>query len=67
MESATFRRSLSERGRAFEAGSHAVHAHGHAYVTARRGARRARLPDVGAHRTLDPRVVRRFVDELGSS
>lgn len=65
MESATLRRWLSERGCTFEAGKDTVHAHGHAYVTVRLGDRRAVLPDVGAHKRLDPRVVRQIVDELG--
>jgi hypothetical protein len=67
MESATFRRWLSERGCSFEAGRDTVHAHGHACVTVRLGDRRATLPDVGTRKALDPRVVRQIVDELGLS
>ncbi len=65
MQSETFRRWLTERGCAFEAGSDTVHKGGHAYVTVRLGDRRAILPDVGTHKPLDPRVVRQIVDELG--
>ena len=65
MQSATFRRWLSERGCTFEAGRDTVRTSGHAYVTVRLGDRRAVLPDVGSHMRLDPRVVRQIVDELG--
>jgi hypothetical protein len=65
MESATFRGWLSDRGCTFEAGKDTVGSGGHAYVTVRRGDRRAVLPDVGTHLRLDPRVVRQIVDELG--
>ena len=65
MESATFRRWLSERGCSFDAGKDTVKAHGHAYVTVRRGDRKAVLPDIGSHKALDPRVVRQIVDDLG--
>jgi hypothetical protein len=60
MESATFRRWLSERGCSFDAGKDTVRTQGHAYVTVRLGDRRA-VPD----KRLDPRVVRKIVDELG--
>jgi len=65
MESETFRQWLSERGCAFEAGKDTVGAHGHVYVTVRRGDRRAILPEVGTKKRLDPRIVRQIVDELG--
>ena len=64
MESATFRRWLSERGCTFEEGTE-TRAGGHAYVTVRLGDRHAVLPDVGTRLRLDPRVVREIVDELG--
>ena len=38
---------------------------GHAYVTMRRGDRRALLPDVDERKRLDPRVVRQIVDARG--
>jgi len=65
MESATFRRWLSERGCSFDAGKDTVRTQGHAYVTVRLGDRRAVLPDIGSNKRLDPRVVRKIVDELG--
>ena len=65
MESATLRQWLAERGCTFEAGRDTVRTEGHAYVTVRRGDRRAVLPDVGTHLRLDPRVVRQIVDDLG--
>lgn len=65
MESETFRQWLSERGCAFEAGKDTVGTHGHAYVTVRRGDRKAVLPEVGTKKRLDPRIVRQIVDELG--
>lgn len=66
MESATFRKWLSERGCTFD-----VHERGkgkqlgHASVTVRRGDRTAELPDVGSKQRLDPRVVRKIVEDLG--
>ncbi len=65
MESATFRQWLSERGCTFEAGKDTIGTHGNASVTVRRGDRRSVLPNVGSHKRLDPRVVRKIVDELG--
>jgi hypothetical protein len=65
MESATFRRWLSERGCSFDAGKDTVRTQGHAYVTVRLGDRRAVLPDIGSDKRPDPRVVRKIVDELG--
>jgi hypothetical protein len=65
MESATFRHWLTERGCSFEAGRDTGHTQGHAYVTVRRGDRRAVLPDVGTRKSLDPRVVRQIIDALG--
>jgi hypothetical protein len=65
MESATFRRWLTERGCTFEAGRDTVKTHGHAYVTVRREGRHSVLPEVGTHKRLDPRIVRKVVDELG--
>jgi len=65
MEAATFRQWLTERGCSFEAGKDTAGTHGHAYVTVRRGGRRAVLPEVGTKKRLDPRIVRQIVDELG--
>ncbi len=65
MQSATLRKWLADRGCTFEAGRDTVKAHGHAYVTVRRGERRAVLPDIGDHKALDPRVVRQIVEDLG--
>ena len=65
MESATFRRWLSERGCSFDAGKDTVRTRGHAYVTVRLGGRSAVLSDIGSRKRLDPRVVRKIVDELG--
>lgn len=65
MESATFRKWLAERGCRFEAGKDTVGTHGHPYVTVHRGERKAVLPDVGTQKALDPRVIRRVVDDLG--
>lgn len=64
MESATFRRWLAERGCRFESGKDTGDTHGHAYVTVRRGDRRAILPDIGTRKALDSGVVRQIVDEL---
>jgi hypothetical protein len=65
MQSATFRRWLSEHGCTFEAGRDTVKTGGHVYVTVRLRDRRAVLPEVGSHKQLDPRIVRQIVDELG--
>lgn len=65
MESATFRRWLSERGCSFDAGKDTVRTQGHAHVTVRLGDRKAVLPDIGSHKALDPRVVRQIVNDLG--
>jgi hypothetical protein len=34
-------------------------------VTVRRGDRKSVLPNIGSHKALDPRVVRKIVDDLG--
>lgn len=65
MEPKTFRQWLSERGCAFEAGKDTVRTHGHAHVIVHRGDRSAVLPGVGTKKQLDPRIVRKIVDELG--
>jgi hypothetical protein len=65
MEPETFRQWLSERGCTFEAGKDTVRTHGHAHVIVHRGDRSAVLPGVGTKKQLDPRIVRKIVDELG--
>ena len=64
MEPDTFRRWLAERGCSFESGKDTGGTHGHAYVTVRRGDRKAVLPEIGTKKRLDPRVVRQIVEDL---
>ncbi len=65
VESATFRKWLAERGCRFEAGKDTVEARGHVYVTVHRENRKAILPDIGDKKALDPRIVRKIVEDLG--
>ena len=65
VESKTFRKWLAERGCRFEAGKDTIEAQGHASVTVHRENRKAILPDVGTKKSLDPRIVRQIVDDLG--
>lgn len=65
VESATFRKWLAEHGCRFEAGRDTIEAHGHAYVTVRRGDRKAVLPEIGTKKALDSRLVRQIINDLG--
>jgi hypothetical protein len=66
MESETFRQWLSERGCTFEADKDSAGAHGHAYVTVRRGDRRSVLPEVGSKKRLDSRICATSRRRIGS-
>lgn len=64
MQPETFRKWLAERGCTFEEHARSKGGQGHASVTVRREGRRSELPLVGTREDLDPRDVRRIVDEL---
>ena len=64
MESATFRKWLTERGCRFDQHEHQRH-EGHVVVTVHREGRKAEVPLGGSHQILDPRVVRQACEELG--
>ncbi len=65
MESATFRKWLSEQGCRFDQHEHEQRHKGHVVVTVHREGRKAEVPLGGSHETLDPRIVRRACEELG--
>lgn len=64
MESRTFRDWLAERGCRFDSHEQSGRSHGHPEVTVRRENLSAKLPLLGLHEDLDPRVVRQICDEL---
>ena len=64
MESRTFRDWLAERGCRFDSHDQEGRAHGHPVVTVHREDRTAKLPLLGLHEDLDPRVVRQICDDL---
>ncbi len=65
MESATFRKWLSDQGCRFDRHEHETRHEGHVMVTVHRENRTTKVPLGGSHETLDARVVRRACDELG--
>ena len=66
MRSDTFRKWLAERGCTFEETKQAgKKAHGFADLVVRLEERRTELHVAGGHQDLDPREVRRVVEELG--
>ncbi len=65
MESATFRKWLSERGCRFDQHEHEQRHQGHVVVTVHREGRKAEVPLGGSHEIIDPRIVRRTCEELG--
>ncbi len=64
MESATFRKWLTERGCRFDRHEH-VRGEGQAIVTVHREGRKTEVPLGGSHQILDARVVRQACEELG--
>ncbi len=65
MESATFRKWLSEHGCRFDQHEHEQRHKGHVMVTVHREGHKAEVPLGGSHEILDPRIVRRACEELG--
>lgn len=65
MESATFRKWLTEQGCRFDHGEHHRRRHGQAMVTVHREGRKAEVPLGGSRQILDPRIVRHACEELG--
>jgi hypothetical protein len=64
MESATFRKSLANRGCRFDQGPE-KRGEGPYLVTAHREGRKAEVPLGGSRQIIDARVVRRVCEELG--
>ena len=64
-ESETFRKWLVERGCRIESGKDTIGVHGHPRVTVHLKDRKAVLPEVGTKKTLDQRIVRKIVSDLG--
>ncbi len=64
MESATFRKWLSEQGCRFDLPEQ-ERGQGHVMVTVHREGRTSQAPLGGSHKDLDPRDVRRVCEELG--
>ena len=64
MESATFRKWLTEQGCRFDRHEHQRH-EGPVMVTVHREGRKAEVPLGGSHQILDLRVVRQACEELG--
>ena len=64
MESATFRKWLTEHGCRFDQHEH-ERGEGQVIVTVHREGRKAEVPLGGSHQILDARVVRRTCEELG--
>jgi len=65
MESATFRKWLTERGCRFDRHEHEKPGEGQVIVTVHREGRKAEVPLGGSHQILDARVVRQACEELG--
>ncbi len=65
MESATFRKWLSEQGSRFDHHEHEQRHEGHVMVTVHRDNRKAEVPLGGSRKTIDARIVRRACSELG--
>lgn len=64
MESRTFRNWLAERGCRFDSHDQEGRTHGHPVVTVHREDRSAKLPLLGLHEELDPRLVRQICEDL---
>jgi hypothetical protein len=64
MESATFRKWLSDQGCRFDT-SQEKRGIGHEHVTVHREGRKAEVQLGGPHQILDERIVRRACEELG--
>jgi hypothetical protein len=64
MQSATFRKWLSEQGCRFDLPEQ-ERGEGFAMVTVHREGRTSQAPLSGSHKDLDPRDVRRVCEELG--
>jgi hypothetical protein len=64
MESATFRKWLTEQGCRFDRHERQRHV-GHVMVTVHREGRKAEVPLGGSHQILDLRVVRQACEDLG--
>ena len=65
MESATFRKWLSEKGCRFDHHEHEERGEGQVMVTVHREGRTSQAPLGGSRKELDPRDVRRVCEELG--
>ena len=65
MESATFRKWLSEKGCRFDRHEHQERGEGQVMVTVHREGRTSQAPLGGSRKELDPRDVRRVCEELG--
>jgi hypothetical protein len=65
MESATFRKWLTERGCRFDRHEHEKRGEGQVIVTVHREGRKAEVPLGGSHQILDARVARQACEELG--
>lgn len=65
MESATFRKWLTEQGCRFDRRGHDQRHEGPALVTVHREGRTTEVPLGGSHQIIDPRIVRRACEELG--
>jgi hypothetical protein len=65
MESATFRKWLTERGCRFDRHDHEKRGEGQVIVTVHREGHKAEVPLGGSHQILDARVVRQACEELG--
>lgn len=61
MEATIFRKWLADRGCSFEPEIN----HGHACLTVYSGEKKATLPEFGTHKVLDPRTIRRIIEDLG--
>ena len=64
MESATFRKWLTEQGCRFDTQQEG-RGEGHGILTIRREGRTAEMPLVGSHHELDPHSVRKVCESLG--
>lgn len=65
MESATFRKWLSEQGCRFDQQEHQQRHEGQVMVTVHHEGRKTEVPLGGSRQILDPRVVRRACEDLG--
>ena len=65
MNSATFRKWLTEQGCRIDGHQHPVGHEGHVSVTAHREGRTTEIPLPGANQDIDHRIVQRVCTELG--